>query len=182
MHGRNARKGVVAGVAAAALAAGLAGPAQAQTPSSTVSSTAASSMIYTGTDKGNVVEIRILNGDRYRVDDNGPITPGAGCAPVAGDPTQAICTAFRDANGLLKAISLFGRGGNDELRNFTGTPMTAHGEDGSDDLAGGSGPTSCSAAPVTATISGATPVPTSSTADPGRTTASATRGAAATRT
>jgi len=140
VHRRNARQGVVAGLAAAALAAGLAGQAQAQTPSSTVSSTAASSMIYTGTDTGNVVEIRILNGDQYRVDDNGPITPGAGCAPVAGDPTQATCTAFRDANGLLKAIYLFGRGGNDELRNFTGTPMTAHGEAGRDELAGGSGP------------------------------------------
>jgi Ca2+-binding RTX toxin-like protein len=140
MHGRNVRKGVVAGIAAAALAAGLAGPAQAQDPSSTVSSTSASSMIYTGTDKGNLVEVRNLNGDRYRVDDNGPITPGAGCTPVAGDPTQAICTAFREPNGLLKAITLFGRGGNDTLRNFTGTPMTAHGEAGRDDLVGGSGP------------------------------------------
>jgi Ca2+-binding RTX toxin-like protein len=148
MHLINPRAGAVAtGLAAAALTWAVAAPAHAQTAPSTVTSTQASGMTYVGTDKGNVLEIRLQSGPKFLLDGNGPIQANAGCTPVAGDATKAICTAFKDPNGAIKGFRVFGRSGPDRVTNFSGQAMEAHGEGGVDDLRGSTGPDKLFAGP-----------------------------------
>jgi Ca2+-binding RTX toxin-like protein len=148
MHLINPRAGVVAaGLAAAALTWTVAAPAHAQTAASTVTSTPSGGMTYVGTDKGNVLEIRLQSGPKFLLDDNGPIQANAGCTPVAGDATKAICTAFKDPNGLVKGFRVFAGNGADRVTNFSGQAMEAHGEAGIDDLRGSTGPDKLFAGP-----------------------------------
>jgi Ca2+-binding RTX toxin-like protein len=141
MHLINPRLGgAAAALAGLAMAWGFAEQANAQALAATVTSTPSTGMTYVGTDKGNVLDIRLQSGSKFLLDDNGPIQANAGCTPVAGDVTKAICTAFKDANGLTKGFRVFAGNGNDRVTNFTGQAMEAHGEAGRDDLRGSTGP------------------------------------------
>lgn len=123
-------------VAAATVAVGQ--PAHAAAAErSVVSSTLLGGLGYAGTSDDNTVTVTLSTKATYLIDDTVAITPGVGCAPVAGDPTRAMCAAFRLLNGSLRSFNLSGRGGNDILTNLTPAPMHVFGNDGDDLLVGG---------------------------------------------
>jgi Ca2+-binding RTX toxin-like protein len=146
MHPLPRRTGALAaGTALAALALGVAAqPGAAAGPKAIVSSTASGGLTYVGTDGSNRIEVRVspaaAPAPKFTIDDIVPIQAGAGCALVPGDETKVTCTAFKNPDGSFKRFHMFGRGGPDEISNFSGVPMTAFGELGRDDLSGGSGP------------------------------------------
>jgi Ca2+-binding RTX toxin-like protein len=148
MHLMNPKvAGAAAALAGLAMSWGVADQANAQALASTVTATPSGGMTYVGTDQGNVLEIRLQSGPKFLLDGNGPIQANAGCTPVAGDATKAICTAFKDANGAIKGFRVFGRSGPDRVTNFSGQAMEAHGEGGVDDLRGSTGPDKLFAGP-----------------------------------
>jgi Ca2+-binding RTX toxin-like protein len=122
---------IAALAATAALAAGAASPAHASAPPGTVTSTSANGMTYTASDDSSAIHIT-HNGWVLLVDDTVPLKAGAGCWPVTGDPTYAICTFSGGP------ITVSAGGGNDTVTNHTSYKMIADGGLGHDHLYGGS--------------------------------------------
>jgi Ca2+-binding RTX toxin-like protein len=133
MHPINRRLALLA----PAIALLAAAPAHAQTAGAvaTVTSSAAAGMSYNGTNGDDNV-IVTLAASTFTVDDSKPIQPGAGCTPVAGDPSKVTCVAFKTSGGSLKKFEVFLNGGADSVKNLTPAPMNAKGGSGNDTLDG----------------------------------------------
>jgi Ca2+-binding RTX toxin-like protein len=86
--------------------------------------------------EANDVVIAPPSGGRFFVRDAGvaALTPGVGCAPVAGDPRAATCIA----TGVSELDADLGNG-NDMLRNGLSLRSFVNGGPGNDDLFGGPG-------------------------------------------
>lgn len=129
---------LVLGSLAAILAA--AAPAHAQVPSATVRSIEDSGLRFVGGNGDNNVRFSIT-GEKFVIDDVVPIEAGAGCLPVAGDPTKVTCVAFKQGN-KFKEFQVLSGNGNDRVVNrtssttTTGAPMNANGGPGDDTLIG----------------------------------------------
>jgi Ca2+-binding RTX toxin-like protein len=100
----------------------------------TATSSAADGMRYVGTDAADGPRIT-LAGSTFTIDDTGPITAGAGCASVDGDPTKVTCVAIMQGSQLKQFRADLGDG-NDDVRNLTAAPMLANGSLGGDSLYG----------------------------------------------
>ncbi len=136
-------------IAAAALTAAAVAPTAASAQSSVPASATSNpngGMAYTAGSADNDVRVR-LAGSTFTIDDVVPIQAGAGCAPVAGDLTKVICTAFKNGTGPAATFMRFfvnlGEG-DDKVINQTnsgaaGAPMLAYGNPGDDTLIGGDG-------------------------------------------
>jgi hypothetical protein len=108
----------------------------------TATSNQTAGMRYIGTSVRNNVRVT-LAGTTFTVDDIVPIQPGAGCQPVAGDPTKVTCTAFKEApNGRFRQFFADLREGDDTVVNQTssassaGAAMLAIAGQGNDSLIG----------------------------------------------
>ena len=126
--------GGLAALAVATPAQAFAAPAPPPPPAK-VTSTTTAGMVYTGNSASTITRIS-LSGTTFTVDDDKPITAGIGCSPVAGDPTQARCTAPKEANGAFKRFTVNAGSGNDTVFNLTAVGMIADGGIGNDSLNG----------------------------------------------
>ena len=98
MHSKHSRLVTAFAVGSGVIGFGLAGgslpasAAPAPAPKASLTASASGGMVYAGSSASNTVRITLSVG-MFTVDDSGPITIGAGCTTVAGDPTMGRCVA-----------------------------------------------------------------------------------------
>ncbi len=114
--------------AVSALVVMSAGVAHAATPNVFLNGTV---VHYEASNENNVVTITHV-GTNIIIDDNQPMTPGAGCWAI--NSTKVAC-----ADGGVTAVRVDGNRGDDRINSAMDLPVSLYGGDGDDLLAGGDG-------------------------------------------
>jgi hypothetical protein len=151
---RRAAWGALSSVAlAGSLLAAFTAPAQAAGSIATVTSSPSVGIRYDGMEtRDQVVFSRAgsATAPKVVIDAAAPLTIGAGCAPVPGDTTRALCDAPLANATTLKQIRVIGRGGDDSFAHGASLPIpmnvragagndAVNGGPGQDTLSGGTG-------------------------------------------
>ncbi|HEX8488200.1 MAG TPA: hypothetical protein VF642_06635 [Propionibacteriaceae bacterium] len=146
---RRAGRAAVTALCGAAVVGGLVPaltlttPAAAATEKARVSVVAGGGAAYQGTRGRDVVIVTRAGTNAaplLNFKGTAPLTVGAGCTPVAGDSTRALCTAPKDASGQLRGFTVSTGDGDDSVANATpNVPITASLGAGRDSVNGGAG-------------------------------------------
>ena len=137
------------GIALAGSLGSTSAPAQAAVPPANIRSSSTGISFFGSNERDQVVFSRAGTPTAPLVvaDAFAPLEIFAGCSPVTGDPTRAICVAPIAPNGTLRPISVSGNGGDDAFAHGASLPIPMH-------VSGGPGRDAVNGGPADDVISG----------------------------
>jgi Ca2+-binding RTX toxin-like protein len=146
---------LLSSLSAPALAAG---PSAAGTPASVTSTPATGVRIVgsTGNDQMVLTRAGTATAPLIHIDAAAPLTILAGCQPVAGDATRALCTAPFASGTTLRVVTVVAGTGDDVIAHGASLPIPLNvtGGSGRDTINGGPGQDSLHGGPDNDTVRG----------------------------